>query len=472
MIRDITDQKLAEEAVRAKERQFRTLAEHAPVAIFQEDLEGNNLFANARWCHMTGYTSAEAFGAGWIRAVHPDDIESVRTRRIAAIRAGREFAAQYRYVRRDGQVVWVHGSAAPLRNEKGEIIGYLGTATDLTDRMRAEWLESDRREVLEMVAQDRPIDAVLARIVHLLERQADGTIAAVFLLDRGSLSIEAPQMPEAMMAAIRHAPLPLASGLIGAASSADDNIGVTHIETDPVWDSVRDSAAGAGLQTCWTAPIGSNVSAPVGMLNVFCKQNRRPTRTEMDLLLMVGKLATISIEHHLTTRKLAHLVRHDRLTGMPNRLMLDDRLQLAIGLARRSGKSVGLMILDIDKFKSYNDTLGHHAGDQLLQQFAQRLSGVLRKTDTMARVGGDEFVIVLPEIGDSASVEIVAQKLIDAMTQPFQLDAGPVNASTSIGIALFPADAADDQTLQQRADAALYRVKEHGRNGFQFYAAR
>ena len=470
MYRDITEQRDAEESMRASERHFRTLADHAPVAIFQADLDGNLIFSNARWCQLTGMSFTEAQGHGWMATIHPDDLPIVTENRRTAIVAGREYSGRYRHLRRDGEIVWVQGSATPLMDDAGKISGYLGTATDLTDRMRAEWLEGDRREVLEMVAKDQPIDSVLRKIVLLLERQVNNSIGAVLRLGTEQLSVEAPGMSSELITQLRGAPISLAGEFFARVGNEADGVGVSTLEVDTFWIGMRSVISASGLRVAWIVPIASSSASTLGWLTLFSQANRRPTRGEIELMLMVSKLSTISIEHHQTTQKLAHLVRHDVLTGLPNRLMLSDRLDHAIALARRSGRSVGLMVLDIDKFKSVNDTLGHHAGDELLRQFSKRLSNVLRKTDTMSRYGGDEFVVVLPEIHDTAAAVIVAQKLVDAMVEPFTLDRGTIcQASTSIGIALFPDDAADFSELQQFADAALYHAKAQGRNGFSVY---
>jgi diguanylate cyclase (GGDEF)-like protein len=181
---------------------------------------------------------------------------------------------------------------------------------------------------------------------------------------------------------------------------------------------------------------------------------------------MAAKLATICIEHHNTTKQLSHLVRHDPLTALPNRVMFDDRLRHALNLAARSGKHAGLLVLDIDKFKSVNDSFGHHIGDHLLQQFAQRLRSQLRQTDTMARLGGDEFAVVLPELTARDDAAVVARKLVECLLEPFEIGGKCIGATTSIGISVFPEDGRDAVTLQKQADDALYRVKARGRNSF------
>jgi len=143
-------------------------------------------------------------------------------------------------------------------------------------------------------------------------------------------------------------------------------------------------------------------------------------------------------------------------------------VQIAMALARRSGKFVAVLVLDIDHFKDINDSYGHHAGDHVLQQFAARMRSRLRETDTMARVGGDEFIIVLPELSDREGAVVVAKKLVEALADPFPVGDQQIQTTTSIGIAIFPEEGQDALTIQKRADAALYRVKQRGRNGFSF----
>jgi two-component system CheB/CheR fusion protein len=148
--------------------------------------------------------------------------------------------------------------------------------------------------------------------------------------------------------------------------------------------------------------------------------------------------------------------------------MVEDRLQQALALARRSKKMVSVMVLDIDRFKSINDTLGHHSGDSLLQQFADRFSHRLKDTDTMARLGGDEFIIVLSGITRREEAATVARKLQDSLADPFKLGERCIRVTCSIGISLFPDDGENGLVLQKKADAALYRAKEQGRDRFAF----
>lgn len=168
-------------------------------------------------------------------------------------------------------------------------------------------------------------------------------------------------------------------------------------------------------------------------------------------------------------RTIHHMAYHDALTGLPNRVLLGDRLAQALTTAKRNGTSGALMLLDLDRFKDINDTLGHSTGDALLKEVGSRLTGLLRKSDTVSRMGGDEFVILLPTIADSASSEIIAGKVVRAFRKSFACDGRTLNVTASIGIANFPADGDDAETVFKNADIALYRVKESGRNGYQRY---
>ncbi|MBV8590746.1 MAG: EAL domain-containing protein [Acetobacteraceae bacterium] len=165
------------------------------------------------------------------------------------------------------------------------------------------------------------------------------------------------------------------------------------------------------------------------------------------------------------------LAHHDTLTGLPNRILLQDRLGRALSSARRRGHRIVVMMLDLDRFKVINDTLGHTIGDDLLRQVAVRLSGRLRASDTLARIGGDEFILIQLDAKDRASAGLVAQKLLNALTEPFLVRDNRLDVGASIGITLFPDDAKDPDGLLRNADIALYRAKRDGRGQYRCYSA-
>ncbi|MFA5916564.1 MAG: diguanylate cyclase, partial [Burkholderiales bacterium] len=171
-------------------------------------------------------------------------------------------------------------------------------------------------------------------------------------------------------------------------------------------------------------------------------------------------------------QRIWHVAHHDGLTGLPNRTLLHDRLQQALAQAQRGRHRVAVMFLDLDRFKSINDTLGHAVGDELLKQVAHRLSSVVRAVDTVSRLGGDEFVIVLHEMLSPDDVVQVAEKIVHALETVVTIDSHQLRVTSSIGISIFPDDGDEVFALMKNADTAMYHAKAAGRNNFQFFARK
>lgn len=176
-------------------------------------------------------------------------------------------------------------------------------------------------------------------------------------------------------------------------------------------------------------------------------------------------------ERQLAEDRVRHLANHDALTGLPNRRLLEDRLDQAMVAARRNTEQLAVQFIDLDRFKAVNDTLGHRIGDLLLQAVGNRLRDVLREIDTVSRVGGDEFVVVLTGVQTGQAAIDTAQKILDALAQPYPIEKHVLTVTPSIGIALFPHDGADVETLISRADIAMYHAKQMGRRNVQIYRA-
>jgi diguanylate cyclase (GGDEF)-like protein len=172
---------------------------------------------------------------------------------------------------------------------------------------------------------------------------------------------------------------------------------------------------------------------------------------------------------HNANQQLRHVALYDALTGLPNRLLLQDRLEQAMSRAARSGKVFALMFVDLDRLKPVNDTYGHRVGDHLLQQTAARLQSAVRKEDTVARTGGDEFVVVLSELSSAEDAATLGRKLVAELDRPFNIESHSLSVTGSVGIAMYPDDASDIPSLLANADAAMYQVKKGGRNGVRFF---
>ena len=190
---------------------------------------------------------------------------------------------------------------------------------------------------------------------------------------------------------------------------------------------------------------------------------------DITLLRIVSEFIGNALARKRSEALISFMAYHDALTSLPNRTLFQDRLQVAVVHAKRNKSMAAVMILDLDNFKTINDTFGHHVGDLLLKAVGERLKRCVREGDTIARTGGDEFTVVLYDLAHVQDAATIAQKFLDALYQPFQLEGHEVNITTSIGISLYPLNAEETENLVKKADIAMYLSKKQGKNTYRFY---
>ena len=209
--------------------------------------------------------------------------------------------------------------------------------------------------------------------------------------------------------------------------------------------------------------VFSTIGRRIMLLNA--RQIKREKGKKRIILLAIEDITT----QKELEREILDLAYHDHLTGLPNRMLVIDRFNMAMSQADRNGMKVALMMLDLDKFKEVNDTLGHHVGDKLLQAVAEKMTGILRKGDTVGRFGGDEFVFVLSDQKNDQNGLRVAKKIIDVFRNAFVLEGHSLRITSSIGISLYPDHGANIDTILKKADSAMYQAKQAGRNQYSLY---
>jgi diguanylate cyclase (GGDEF)-like protein len=207
-------------------------------------------------------------------------------------------------------------------------------------------------------------------------------------------------------------------------------------------------------------------------VNAGDDKQRAEVRTEDEIGMVAKAFNGLLDQQEEHRRQLQYLAYHDVLTGLPNQLLVKDRLSQAVAFADRAGHRVGLLYLDLDNFKAINDSLGHPIGDRLLRAVADRLVGCIRDTDTLARQGGDEFLLILSAVEGADDIAATAEKLLERLAVPFQVEGHELSTSASIGIAIHPDDSRDFDTLLKKADTALYEAKAAGRNAYRFFTER
>jgi diguanylate cyclase (GGDEF)-like protein len=362
----------------------------------------------------------------------------------------------------------------------------------------AKELLMEQGRVLEMIASRAPLGEILDRLVRLIESQSPGVKASILLLDDDGLHLRhgaAPSLPAAYTEAIDGVQIGPSVGSCGTAAYRGEPVIVSDIQEDPLWADYRGLAGQHGLRACWSAPIFAHQRLPLGrpraraaaahaawdaaeqgtVLGTFAMYSKEvgtPTPADTRLVDLATRIAGIAIERQKTEERIRHMAHHDELTGLPNRALLRDRLAQALLRAERQERNVTVAFIDLDNFKLINDSLGHTAGDELLQTVSTRLLHCVRAADTVVRLGGDEFVVVLADLPRASdTVTPTLQRIIDNIARPVVLGDRDVQISCSMGLATYPTDGTTADALLANADAAMYRAKEMGRNNFQFYQA-
>jgi len=362
-----------------------------------------------------------------------------------------------------GGTRWLSISGEPVFDATGRFKGYRGVGRDITERKRAEEQRAAQARYQTKIAQFGEVALASRGAEELIEQAVRSVLeglggGAVAYLERAGGE--------------RQVVMRCIDGLAGNAPSS-----VLGYEPGEALGQVLDGGTAriAGLPYAW-AGTREAVLAPVaheqgarGALCALPEATMSLGAEETRFLAAAASVLSAGLKRIESERRLAFLAQFDALTGLPNRTLLADRFSQMLVQARRRGAQLGALFVDLDEFKLVNDSLGHGAGDELLKEIARRLQATVRSGDTVARIVGDEFAIVLADLARPEDAAVVAQKLIEALLAPVDVRGHEVFVTASIGIALFPSDGNDAEALLAAADAAMYRAKQAGRNSFQFY---
>lgn len=386
---------------------------------------------------LTGYRPDELVlnrHVSYEQITHPEDRERVRATIHAALTEHNNYDVEYRILRADGLLRWVSERGVGIIGHTGQLIGVEGFIQDISDRIAAnkalhEAVRSYRslfENATEGIFQTTPDGRYI---------NANPALARIY----GHLNPETLIM---VLQDIQH-----------------------QLYVDPARreEFVRQMSERGKVHN-----FESQVYTRDGGV-IWISENARAVKDANDeVTFYEGTVVDITERKH-HEEELQYQASHDSLTGLPNRMLLLDRIEHAIGRAKRESQKVAVIFLDLDHFKLINDSLGHHAGDRLLLEMAARLRSCVRNQDTVARQGGDEFVLVLTEQEDEPGLIHIVQRLLDVITQPWTEAQHEYSLSCSIGISCFPRDGETADTLLRCADTAMYKAKEIGRNTFHFY---
>jgi diguanylate cyclase (GGDEF)-like protein len=337
-------------------------------------------------------------------------------------------------------------------------------------RLRAECrrlqaMIDGHRVVHELIAAEAPLEEILQTLVLGVQDQSDGMSGSVLLYDPVELRLfhcVAPDLPAEYCAAIDGVVAGPNVGSCGTAAFFGHDVFVENIATDPRWADYRQLAAAHDLRACWSVPIIDPCGDVLATFALYCDRPRGPLASEVALIRHASRLAGIAIQRYRAQEWLDRLATHDSLTGLPNRVLLRDRIERMLTDRRRPDASVAAVFCDVNGLKTVNDSLGHDAGDRVLEAIAERLGRCVRAEDTVARFGSDEFVVAAAGMS-TEEMSRLADRLVRALGAPMEGFEGRSNWSVSVTIGI--AEARDDtrpQELIRRAGAAMQKAKRAG----------
>ena len=418
----------SEARLRESEAHYRSFIELNTQVTWTADAAGNIIEVSPRWTEWTGMSEAEAMQGSWLAVLHPEDRHAVIEAIHEALQTGQPLDREARLISADGGWRWVRARVFPRLDETGAILRWYGHAEDVHARRSAE--EAVR------VERDRSASYLEVAGVMLLILDPDRCIRTI---NRRGVEV------------------------LGY-SDATELVGRDWYELaipEEVRDEVRASFdAMMSGEAEWIESSEGEVVRADGSRRLMAWRNTALRNEAREIVGLVASGEDVT-ERRAAEAQIQFLARHDPLTGLPNRTLFAERLADAMKRADQDKSHVGLVLLDLDRFKEVNDTLGHAVGDVLLRVVTERLTGALRRGDTAARFGGDEFAVVLADLRSPADVEMLSQRICSALVGPAKLDSHIVEVGASFGTVSYPEDGSDIGRLMRHADLALYQAKDN-----------
>lgn len=412
------------------ERIFRTSSD----GIFTMDKKRFVTSCNEALLKMFGYSEEEIIGkSASIFHISKESYESYGRKLAKAVSKETSFVVEWNVMKKDRAEFSTEVTCTPFTNEKGSIDGYISIVRDITIRKNTDKALRESEEKYRELSESIPLTIFetdrLGNFIYVNDSGFN-----TFNYDRREVLVDGDF---------------IGMNVLQVIESQDRERAI---------DNIQLVLMGRRMDTEYNCVKKNGTRFPAIVKSAPVHSNGKITGIR-------GILLDIT-ERKETEEKIRHLALHDALTGLPNRTLLQDRFNMAVESAKRYGKRVGCLMLDLDDFKKINDTFGHLNGDILLKEVSERICKCLRKIDTLARIGGDEFMAVLPEIVKVEEVKRVASRILESMKNSFVIDGKETIVTTSIGISICDSNCADFEALQHKADLAMYRAKQKGKNSF------
>ena len=430
--------------------------------------EMNRIFGHAA-------TSTAQRYEDFLRNIHPKDRNALEDALQQAGETDQDSDMEHRIVTKDGMTRWVHTIVRKSHQSPKVLLN--GTIRDITERKLAVLRLTVEHGVTQLVAGAVDPNEVMPGIIEAMCTGLSFECGSHWSLDKDGALLQCtanwgenvPAIAE-FLALTKKMSVPSGVDLPGRAWAGHDPLILTDVSAEQGFSRTA-AALQAGLHGALALPIVA-AGRIFGVIELFSAGSIQPDEALMQLLKSLSAQIGQSFQRKLAEDQLRFVATHDSLTDLPNRSLFNERLRHALHQSTRYSRGIAVMFIDMDRFKVVNDSLGHSAGDRLLQDSAKRLAECLRESDTVARLGGDEFVVMIENFAAPKDAIAVAQKILASLARPFFVDGQEFLMSASIGISTFPDDGKDAETLLKNADIAMYRAKDQGRDNYQFYSAQ
>ena len=468
---DITERRSSELAQQEHVRRLSLVSDAIEPTVIISDAEFRIVYVNAGFTRMFGWTPDEVLGQRPINLLAAHLPAEVSEQYSAGLNAGQTMKREDLVAGKWGQRFWIQAVSTPIAGADGQWRYGISVLTDITQTKVYEALQ---QRVLEAMAREEPLDQVLNLVCREVEHIAPEVTASILEVDGQGLlhPLAAPSLPESYSQLLDGLAIGPSVGSCGTAAWRNAAVQVDDIASDLLWHDFKHLILPLGYRACWSSPIRNSQGQPIGTFAFYYRQPRSPAAAafHQQLVDVCTHLCALALERDHARACIQQLAFYDGLTGLPNRSLLQVQLEQALTAAARGSSQLAVLFIDLDRFKQINDSLGHAAGDELLIHVAQRLRQVLRTSDMAGRLSGDEFVIGLPQC-DAVHVADTIDRLRAALAAPLTIANTALSLSASIGVAMFPTDGRDMETLVHRADLAMYQAKGSGRGGYRFFSS-
>jgi diguanylate cyclase (GGDEF)-like protein/PAS domain S-box-containing protein len=473
VVQDITERKKTEQELLQTRTMLQETLDRLDIVLWAQDFETKSSLLLTENTEKVFGMSKEQVNNGYDyhQIIHPDDLKMV----LEKNNSGEQQLYEFRLINRKiNELRWIQTQLRPEKDENGQVTAIYGISIDVTERKRAEEIIEAQNEVLSMIALGKPLSDILWKIAEHTNSELLERYCSILLVDQERQVFAdgaSPEFPDVYKEAILNKPIDTMKNPIGRAVDLKQPVMVLDILNDPLWErsGFQQTTEAYRLKSCWIYPVLSADNKVLAVYALYSQKEGEPKAYEMEMIEAFVNLTSLAIERKEHEEKIRHLAFYDSLTGLYNRSYFADQFNICINEASLTNQKLALLFIDLDQFKWVNDSLGHDAGDQLLIKVANLMRRCIGEGEILARIGGDEFTILLTNVPSEEDALNIASSLMDSLQAPIALLGHEFRITASIGVSLYPDHGYTVNDMMKHADSAMYQAKAEGRNAVKAY---